>query len=75
MADHVRICDVTDDGIELLLFDGIDHPEYVIQFVIQPKSKTDPRVIKFVEIYQHSPVVRAALDKSLGKLYQVGWKG
>ena len=46
----------------------------MIQFVIQPKSKTDPRVIKFVDIYQHSPVVRAALDKSLGKLYQVGWE-
>ena len=42
--------------------------------MIQPKSKTDPRVIKFVDIYQHSPVVRAALDKSLGKLYQVGWE-
>ena len=58
-----------------LLFDGLDHPEYVIQFVTQPKGKTDPRVIKFVEIYQHSPVVRAALDKSLGTLYQVGWEG
>lgn len=31
-------------------------------------------MIKFVDIYQHSPVVRAALDKSLGKLYQVGWE-
>ncbi|MGY2292458.1 MetQ/NlpA family ABC transporter substrate-binding protein [Pseudomonas sp. SDO528_S397] len=58
-----------------LLFDGIDHKEYVIQFVIQPKSKTDPRLIKFIDIYQHSPVVRAALDKSLGTLYQVGWEG
>ena len=63
----------TFDAESALLFDGLDHPEYVIQFVIQPKSKTDPRVIKFVDIYQHSPVVRAALDKSLGKLYQVGW--
>lgn len=64
----------TFDAESALLFDGLDHPEYVIQFVIQPKSKTDPRVIKFVDIYQHSPVVRAALDKSLGKLYQVGWE-
>jgi D-methionine transport system substrate-binding protein len=65
----------TFDAESALLFDGLDHPEYVIQFVIQPKAKTDPRVIKFVDIYQHSPVVRAALDKSLGKLYQVGWEG
>ena len=65
----------TFDAESALLFDGLDHPEYVIQFVVQPNSKTDPRVIKFVDIYQHSPVVRAALDKSLGKLYQVGWEG
>ncbi|WP_226927638.1 MetQ/NlpA family ABC transporter substrate-binding protein, partial [Pseudomonas sp. K2] len=65
----------TFDAESALLFDGLDHPEYVIQFVIQPKAKTDPRVIKFVDLYQHSPVVRAALDKSLGKLYQVGWEG
>ena len=62
------------DATSALLFDGLDHPEYVIQFVIQPKSKTDPRLIKFVDIYQHSPVVRAALDKANGTLYQPGWK-
>ncbi len=65
----------TFDAESALLFDGIDHKEYVIQFVIQPTRKTDPRLIKFVDIYQHSPVVRAALDKSLGTLYQVGWEG
>jgi D-methionine transport system substrate-binding protein len=26
-----------------------------------------------VDIYQHSPQVRAALDKAHGKLYQPGW--
>ena len=57
------------------LFDGIDHPEYVIQFVIQPKSKDDPRLAKFVDIYQHSPVVKASLDKTYGTLYQAGWGG
>ncbi|MBV1814000.1 MULTISPECIES: MetQ/NlpA family ABC transporter substrate-binding protein [Pseudomonas syringae group] len=57
-----------------ILFDGMDHPEYVIQFVIKPERKDDPRLAKFVDIYQHSPVVRAALDKVNGKLYQVGWK-
>ena len=63
----------TFDASSALLFDGIDHPEYVIQFVIQPKSKDDPRLAKFVDIYQHSPVVKAALDKTSGTLYQPGW--
>jgi D-methionine transport system substrate-binding protein len=62
------------DATSALLFDGLDHPEYVIQFVIQPKSRDDERLKKFVDIYQHSPVVRAALDEYLGTLYQAGWE-
>ncbi|MGV8921556.1 MAG: MetQ/NlpA family ABC transporter substrate-binding protein [Pseudomonas sp.] len=65
----------TFDANSALLFDGLDHKEYVIQFVIRPESKNDPRLAKFVDIYQHSPVVRAALDKLHGKLYQAGWEG
>jgi D-methionine transport system substrate-binding protein len=65
----------TFDAESALLLDGLDHPEYVIQFVIQPSHQHDPRLAKFIDIYQHSPVVKAALDKSLGTLYQPGWKG
>lgn len=65
----------TFDAESALLFDGIDHPEYVIQFVIQPKNKDDPRLAKFIDIYQHSPVVKASLDKTYGSLYQPGWGG
>ena len=65
----------TFDAESALLFDGIDHPEYVIQFVIQPKSKDDKRLAKFIDIYQHSPVVKASLDKTYGNLYQPGWGG
>ena len=64
----------TFDATSAILFDGIDHPEYVIQFVIQPKSKDDPRLAKFIDIYQHSPVVKTSLDKTYGTLYQPGWK-
>lgn len=46
----------------------------MIQFVIKPDHKDDLRLAKFVDIYQHSPVVRASLDKVNGKLYQAGWK-
>ncbi|QCR38391.1 MetQ/NlpA family ABC transporter substrate-binding protein [Nissabacter sp. SGAir0207] len=56
-----------------LLFDGLEHPEYVIQFVIRDGHQDDPRLRQFVDIYQHSPVVRAALDKFYGTLYQPGW--
>ena len=65
----------TFDAESALLFDGVDHPEYVIQFVIQPKNKDDPRLAKFIDIYQHSPVVKASLDKTYGNLYQPGWGG
>jgi D-methionine transport system substrate-binding protein len=62
------------DATSAILFDGLDHPEYVIQFVIKPDHKDDPRLATFIDIYQHSPVVRAALDKVNGTLYQPGWK-
>ncbi|QGY31625.1 MetQ/NlpA family ABC transporter substrate-binding protein [Pantoea cypripedii] len=63
----------TIDPEKALLFDGLEHPEYVIQFVIRDGHQDDPRLAKFVDIYQHSPVVRAKLDSFYGKLYQPGW--
>jgi len=63
----------TIDPNHALLFDGLEHPEYVIQFVIRQGHQDDPRLAKFVDIYQHSPVVRASLDNFYGKLYQPGW--
>jgi D-methionine transport system substrate-binding protein len=71
---YIRLAKTFDAG-SAILFDGLDHPEYVIQFVIQPQKKDDPRLAKFIDIYQHSPVVKASLDKVNGKLYQPGWKG
>lgn len=70
---YIRLAKTFDEK-SALLFDGLDHPEYVIQFVIQPSKKDDPRLAKFVDIYQHSPVVRASLDRVNGTLYQPGWK-
>ncbi|MBD8707562.1 MULTISPECIES: MetQ/NlpA family ABC transporter substrate-binding protein [unclassified Pseudomonas] len=70
---YIRLSKTFDAG-SAILFDGLDHPEYVIQFVIKPDHKDDPRLAKFIDIYQHSPVVRASLDKVNGSLYQVGWK-
>ncbi|NBA97232.1 MetQ/NlpA family ABC transporter substrate-binding protein [Pseudomonas sp. R5(2019)] len=71
---YIRLAKTFDAG-SALLFDGLDHKEYVIQFVIKPQNRNDARIARFVDIYQHSPVVRAALDKAHGKLYQAGWEG
>ena len=69
---YIRLAKTFDAG-SALIFDGLEHKEYVIQFVIKPQSKDDARLARFVDIYQHSPVVRAALDKAYGTLYQPGW--
>lgn len=63
----------TVDPNSALLFDGLENPEYVIQFVVRDGHQDDPRLRKFVDVYQHSPVVRAKLDSFYGKLYQPGW--
>lgn len=71
---YIRLAGTLDPS-SALLFDGLDHPEYIIQFVIRPDHQADPRLRQFIDIYQKSPVVRAALDKANGTLYQVGWEG
>ena len=40
----------------------------------QPQKAKDARLLRFIDIYQSSPKVRAALDKAHGKLYQAGWE-
>jgi D-methionine transport system substrate-binding protein len=70
---YIRLAN-TFDATSALLFDGLENKEYVIQFVIRPQGKDDPRLARFIDIYQHSPVVRAALDKAHGNLYQRGWE-
>ncbi|MDH4568044.1 MetQ/NlpA family ABC transporter substrate-binding protein [Pseudomonas sp. BN414] len=62
------------DANSALLFDGIENKEYIIQFVTRADYQDDGRLGEFVDIYQHSPQVRAALDKAHGKLYQPGWE-
>lgn len=69
---YIRLAKTIDPNAALL-FDGVDHPEYVIQFVARPDNRDDPRLKQFVDVYQHSSVVRKALDDAYGKLYQPGW--
>ncbi|MFF7709944.1 MetQ/NlpA family ABC transporter substrate-binding protein [Pseudomonas sp. NPDC007930] len=69
---YIRLAKTIDPNAALL-FDGLDHPEYVIQFVARPDNQSDPRLKQFIDLYQHSPVVKQALDSAYGKLYQPGW--
>lgn len=69
---YIRLAGTIDPN-SALLFDGIENKEYVIQFVTRGDYQDDGRLAKFVEVYQHSPQVRAALDKAHGSLYQPGW--
>ncbi|BAN49863.1 MetQ/NlpA family ABC transporter substrate-binding protein [Metapseudomonas resinovorans] len=70
---YIRLAGTLDPN-SALLFDGIENKEYIIQFVTRSDYKDDGRLGQFVDIYQHSPQVRAALDKAHGSLYQPGWE-
>lgn len=70
---YIRLAGTLDPN-SALLFDGIENKEYIIQFVTRGDYQDDGRLAKFVEVYQHSPQVRAALDKAHGSLYQPGWQ-
>ncbi|MDR5754161.1 MULTISPECIES: MetQ/NlpA family ABC transporter substrate-binding protein [unclassified Caballeronia] len=63
----------TADPNSALLFDGVENKLFAIQWVVRPDSVNDPRIRKFIAIYQQSPAVRAALDKAFGTLYAVAW--
>jgi D-methionine transport system substrate-binding protein len=63
----------TTDPNSALLFDGLENKNFAIQWVVRPESVNDPRIRKFISIYQHSPAVRAELDKAFGTLYAVAW--
>ncbi|KVZ21302.1 methionine ABC transporter substrate-binding protein [Burkholderia multivorans] len=63
----------TTDPNSALLFDGTENKNFAIQWVVRPDSVNDPRIRKFITIYQHSPAVRKALDNAFGSLYAVAW--
>ncbi len=65
----------TIDPERALIFDGQEQKIYAIQFVSRAEGQHDERLRKFIDIYQHSPAVRAKLDETQGKLYSPGWEG
>ncbi|GJG94905.1 MetQ/NlpA family ABC transporter substrate-binding protein [Cupriavidus pauculus] len=59
-----------------LLYSGIDDTYFAIRFVTRDDNAADPRVARFVRIYQDSPAVRKQLASSFAdnaKLYSLPW--
>lgn len=59
-----------------LLYSGIDDVYFAIRFVSRQDNARDPRIARFIQIYQNSPAVREQIDASLvhnAKLYTLPW--
>lgn len=72
---YLRLAKTTDPE-NALIFDSNNDKRYAILFVVRDdfKDKGD-RLKKFVQIYQNSPQVKAALDEEIGvNLWFPGWK-
>ncbi|MBV8679925.1 MAG: MetQ/NlpA family ABC transporter substrate-binding protein [Aquitalea sp.] len=66
---------VLDPGAALL-FSGKDDSHYAIRFVARDDNAGDPRLARFIRIYQTSPAVKAQIRKSYAnndKLYSLAW--
>lgn len=59
-----------------LAFDNTDIDNvkrYAIRWVTLPARAQDPRLLRFIDIYQHSPEVRATLSRLYGDLIAFPW--
>jgi len=59
-----------------LAFDNTDPQNvrrYAIRWVATPERAQDPRLLKFIDIYQHSPQVKAKLRQLYGDLIDFPW--
>ncbi len=59
-----------------LLYSSIDDLAYAIRFVARKDNAQDPRIQRFVQVYQQSPAVRAQISKSFAgndRLYRLPW--
>ncbi|MDY7578460.1 MetQ/NlpA family ABC transporter substrate-binding protein [Herbaspirillum sp. RTI4] len=73
---HFIVAAGTIDPNSALLLSGIDDKQFAVGFVSRQDNATDPRLKKFIEIYQQSQGVRAQLKKSFGnsdRLYTLAW--
>ncbi|MET0962263.1 MAG: MetQ/NlpA family ABC transporter substrate-binding protein [Noviherbaspirillum sp.] len=72
---HLVAAGTIDPGSALLL-SGVEDNYFAIRFVSRQDNAADPRLQRFVRIYQESPLVRAQLRKSHGnndRLFALPW--
>jgi D-methionine transport system substrate-binding protein len=61
------------DPNSALIFDDVQK-RFAIQWVVRPEDAKDPRINKFVSIYQNSPEVKAILRKHFGDMTVPAWE-
>ncbi|WP_336147272.1 MetQ/NlpA family ABC transporter substrate-binding protein [Acinetobacter soli] len=71
---YLRLAKTADPNSALLL-DDTTNKRYAILFVVRDDYEDkDGKLKKFIEIYQNSPAVKAAIDEDIGpKLWFPGW--
>lgn len=71
---YLRLAKTADPNSALLL-DDTTNKRYAILFVVRDDYEDkDDKLKKFIEIYQNSPAVKAAIDEDIGpKLWFPGW--
>ncbi len=60
-----------------LLYSGIDNSFYAMGFVARKDRAQDPKITRFVQLFQHSPKVREVVSASFNndpQLYTLPWK-
>ncbi|MFT3814318.1 MAG: MetQ/NlpA family ABC transporter substrate-binding protein [Acidovorax sp.] len=65
-----------DQAGRALLYSGIGDRFYAMGFVAQAARENDPRLHKFVEVFQSSPAVKKAIGEQFGndaRLYTLPW--
>ena len=73
---HFIVAAKTFDPGSALLFSGIEDTQFALRFVARKDNADDPRLKRFVQIYQQSPAVRAQISKSYAnnaKLFSLAW--
>lgn len=64
------------DAGSALIYSGIDDTYFAIRFVARDDNAGDPRLAQLIDIYQHSPAVRAQILASHGndpQLFTLPW--
>lgn len=61
------------DGLAFDNTDPVSIRRYAIRWVTTPEKAQDPRLLRFIEIYQNSPEVKSTLKRLYGDLISFPW--